>query len=166
MCVGNEELGAVEHVAIAVGLGGRGDAGGVEAGARLGQGERHDEVAGGDLGADFLLLRVAADGLDEAGGQHGADVGTGDERAAEFFEQHAEIEEVEAGAAEFLGGDEAHPALFGHAAPEVVGVAAVVLFHLAHELFGALVGEEVTSEVFQQFLFFGQAEIHAFLLPA
>ena len=56
------------------------------------------------------------------------------------------------------------PALVGHALPERVGVAALVLFHLTDELLGAFLLEEIPGEVLEHFLFFGKAEVHDALL--
>ena len=123
-------------------------------------------LAGCDGGAVLLLLRVAADRFDQAGSEHGVDERARHQRPAELLKQHAEVEEGEAFAAEVLGGHQAHPTLLGHAVPEVVGVAALVLFHIADELLGAFVGQEVTSEILEQFLLFGQSQVHGFLSVA
>ncbi len=56
--------------------------------------------------------------------------------------------------------DEALPALPGHALPELVGVAAVVFFHVADQLLGAFLLQEVTREVLEHFLLFGESEVH------
>jgi len=68
--LGHEELRAVDHPAVALGLGLHGDEGGVELGRRrLGEGQRHAQSTLGDLGKELLLLGLAAGREDRAAAQ-------------------------------------------------------------------------------------------------
>ena len=82
------------------------------------------------------------DGADAIGEE-----GAWDNAAPEFLDQHHEVEKAHADAAELLGHHEAHPALFGHLAPDFRQVAGIVFFHVAHVGLAALLLQEVTREV-------------------
>ena len=101
----------------------------------------------------FLLL---CPGLhDRYSAEHDCrDEGAGDERAAEFLEQHDQLADVHAGAVVVLRDDEAHPALLGHLLPQLRRVALLVVLHRAHQLLRALLLEEVAGEVLEHFLLF------------
>ena len=58
--VGDERLGAVDDVVVAVALRAGGDPGEIRAGARLGHRHRGDELAGGDPGQPALALLLVA----------------------------------------------------------------------------------------------------------
>jgi hypothetical protein len=59
--VGDEPLGSVEHVDVAVAPGGGAHRSAVRARLRLGEGEGGDRFAGGNAGQPLLLLRLVAE---------------------------------------------------------------------------------------------------------
>src|SRR6185369_2264213 len=67
--VGDEDLGAVDDVVVTVPLVGGGNRPGVAAGIRFGQQETADGVAGVQGRQPFLLLLLAAEGVDWAAAQ-------------------------------------------------------------------------------------------------
>ncbi len=86
-CVGDEALGAVDHVEITVAHGGGLQGSGVGAGVRLGQAEGAEEIASGQLGQILGSLLVCAVEQDPNGANAvvGADVGAERRgRAAQF----------------------------------------------------------------------------------
>ncbi|MNS87604.1 hypothetical protein D3C72_1215520 [compost metagenome] len=85
--VGDEALGAVDDVVVAIQLGARLQRGGVGAGVRLGQRERDDQLAAGDLRQVFLLLRLGAVHQDALR----ADANVGAEHRAERKRRMAEV---------------------------------------------------------------------------
>ena len=104
LAVGDEGLGAVEHVAVAGFLGRGAHALQVGAGAGLGHGDGADHFAGGELGQPALLLLLGAVmqdvGRDDAGMQRRAEGVEAGER--EFAVDHRLMREAAAGAAVFL----------------------------------------------------------------
>ena len=89
--VGDVALGAVEHVVIAGALGFGAHGGGVRARFRFGQRKRCDDLAAGDAGQPFLLLRVGAEHHQAlaADADIGAEGGAEGRRAAAELEHHA-----------------------------------------------------------------------------
>ena len=88
---GDEGLGAVEHVMIAVAHGARLQARGVRAGVRLGQAIAREMLHGAELRQELLALRVAAEGVDHPG-RHVVDRDIGGGRGAalrQFLEDDA-----------------------------------------------------------------------------
>ena len=64
---GDEGLGAVEHVSVAVAARARRKVGGVRAGVRLGQAVAGEMLHAAELGQEFLALGLAAEGVDHPG---------------------------------------------------------------------------------------------------
>ncbi len=160
VAVAHEELGAVEDVVVAVLLGGKLHALGVEAGRGLGEGQRPDLLAGGDARQVLLLLGVGAGLENRQGGDGRRDEGAGHQGAAELFDQDDQVHESEAGAAVRVRNGQALPALVGHLLPQVGRVALLVLFHVAHVLLGALLLQEVTREIAEHLLLFAESQVH------
>ena len=122
--VGDEGLGAVDHVLVAVALGRGADAGDVGAGARLGDPEQADQLAldGGDQIA--LLLILGAEQVDRRRGHVGVD-------------REAHVEAAAARVAHGVGADQR---------VEVVAALAAVLLRVA-EADVAELGQPVQDRV-------------------
>ena len=106
-----------------------------------------------------LRLLVGAAGEDEfARADSVRDERPGHECAAELFDEDAEVEEGEAGAALLLRDHQSLPAKVGHLLPERWAVALLVLFHGADVLFRAFLFEELAGRVLEKFLFFAEAK--------
>ena len=86
--------------------------------------------------------------------------GTRHQRAAGLLQQDRQVHEVAAGAAVLLGEGQAGPAQADHLPPQVVGVAALVLFHLAHQGQRAFLGQELAGAALQHLLDFGESQVH------
>ncbi len=150
-------------VAAVAGLGGGGlDAALVPLAVGLGEGEGGDRLAGGDAGEVLLLGGVVAGVQQGAGGQDdGGEVGGAQQRPAHLLEDHGELDEGEALAAELLGDDQALEAeLVGHLAPDGVVVALVGVHEAADLGLGRLALEELAGDAAELFLLLGEGEVH------
>ena len=160
--VGDEELGAIQGVLVAVLRRGELDARGLPGGRGLGLGVDPDFVAGGNLAEMRLLLGVGAKLEDRhAAEDDGVEEGRGGEVAAHLLDKHGEVEEAEAVAAVLLGEDHAHPTLAGHFLPEFGRIAEVVFLHGAHDLFRRFLGEKLPRRGLDHLLLFAKTEVHS-----
>ena len=129
--VGDEHLGAVEDVAVALAAREGADAFHVGAGIRLGDGDRGDDLAGDDAGHPFVLLRLAAGAEDVDRGHVGMNErGNGDARkgrAAELFGQHHGRERIHLRAAVARRIADAEKAQAAHAAQHLARHVALLL---------------------------------------
>ena len=153
-------LGALEHPAVAVGLGRRGRD--QRVGQRLDQRGRGHEAAGGQTGEERRLLLGGA----EAGDRHPRERerrqrGHGRGPAAHLLQHEAELEQAQPCAAVLLGHRDAEQPGVGHGGPEVAIEAEVVaLLEGAQGLGGRLVGEELGGGLGGRLLLVGQIEVH------
>ncbi len=129
--IGDVDLGAVQHVAVALAPGGGADALHIGAGVRLGHGDRDDLLARDDGGHELVALRLAAAigdmdrchvGVDER-----RDREAREGRAAELLGQHHGRHRVELGATIFGGVADAEEAELAHA-PEHLARHEALLF--------------------------------------
>ena len=160
--VGDEELGPVQGVLVAVPGRGELDAGGLPRGGGLGLGVDPDFVAVGDLLEVGVLLGVGAELEDrQAAEDDGVEEGRRGEVAAHLFDEYGEVEEAEAVAAVLLGEDHPHPALAGHFLPQLGRIAEVVFLHGPHDLFGRFLGEKLPRRGLDHLLLFAKTEVHS-----
>ena len=115
--VGDEALGAVQHIVIALQHGGGLLAGSVGTGVGLGQTEGADLAAGAQVGQILLLLLLSAVFIN--GGAAQRSMGGKDDRGGaadlcQLFHCHSVSQGVRAGAAVLLGEVDAHHAQLGH----------------------------------------------------
>ena len=161
MGVGHEQLDAVQHVAAAVPVRGEPDAVLVPAGGCFQQRQGELGPARGHAGQQRrLLLGAAARGYARrAQGDRGKER-TRQHGLTHFFQNDRQIDQRQAGTAVLLGDSQAGPAQLGHAVPDLVGVAAVVLHHLAHVRHRTFLAQEIRGRPAEEVLFFAEAEIH------
>src|SRR5690606_3190234 len=115
-----------------------------------------------NAGQHFRLLRR------RASKQHrlGEEVERGRERdgrqgAADFLDEHAELEPAEAKAAMLLRYGDAEPALFGDTFPERgVERLCIVVQHIAYDLLAGLLGQEFARLIAEHLLLVGEIEVH------
>jgi hypothetical protein len=129
--VGDEHLGAVEHIAVAVAARGGANALDVGAGARLGDADRDDLPAGDDIGHPAILQRRRA-GVEQ---MHRGHIGMNQHRdrharegrSTEFFGQYDRGQRVHLRAAILRGIADAEKAELAHAAQHLARHHAVLL---------------------------------------
>ena len=165
--VGDEDLGAVEDpvLPLLVQHGGGLLALGIGAGARLGQAERADPLAGAQLGQVILLLLLGAvliDGSAAQGGVGGDDNAGGAADLAHLLDGHDIGQNVRAGAAVLLGEIDAHHPQLRHLLDGFLGERLVLVHPLGQGL--DFIFGEVTVHLAEHFLLSGKVQIH--LLPS
>ena len=159
--VGDEDLVAIEHVIVAVALGGGAQGGGVGAGAGLGEPEAAEPLAGGEGLQEALLLIVVAEELDRVANQrivHRQDHAGRSANPADLLDDDGVRHHVHAGATPFLGHRDAGQAHLGRLGDHLDGedpLGIDVLGHRRDHLFGE------SSDLFaQQLLFFAELDLH------
>ncbi|MNM80956.1 hypothetical protein D3C81_929390 [compost metagenome] len=158
---GDEGLGAVQHVFVALTASAGAQARGVGAGVRFGQAVGGEQFAGDQAGQPLLLQRrIAERGEHPAGHVVDGDVGGGGDAAGgQLFEDQRRGQPRQAQPAVVLADVQAEVALFGGAADHVHRE--VVLAVPVRGVRRQLVGGEGAGAVHQQALFLGKVEIHA-----
>ena len=118
--VGDEHLGAVEHIAVAIPARGGPDALHIRARARLGDADRDDFLAGDDVRHEAVLqrLRTAVEQMHRrhVGMNQHRDGDAGKRRSAQLFGQHHRRQRIQIGAAIFRRITDAEKAEFAHPA--------------------------------------------------
>ena len=161
--VGDEDLGAVQDVVLALlvqhghGL----DAAGVGARAGLGQAEGAQPLAGAQLGQILLLLSLGAEVIDGVGaqaGMSGEDDAGGAADLAHLLNSHDIAEVGSALAAVLLGEINAHHAQLGHLLDGLGGETLFLVHFLSQRL--DLVLSEAAIHLLDEEFFFRQIKIH------
>ena len=153
--VGDEHLGAVEHPVVALTLRRGADARHVGAGARLGDADRRDQLAGDHLAQVLVLLRRAARVVQVRAGhvgvdQHGDDE-AGEGRLRQRLGEHQVGQRVGLRAAVRALVHQAEQAGLAHAAQHVARHEALLFPGRAVRL--DFLGDELRDLVAQQFVF-------------
>ena len=160
--VGDEQLDAVDDIAVPRGVGSGGHAPGLGSGRRFGERQSQARAAGADAGQDVVLLGGTAGVQHGEAAQHdGGKVGAGQQGAPHFLNQHRQVQERPAGAAVLLRERDARPAQAGHLPPEVVGEPPVVILHFPHQRKRGFLRQELPRRVFQHLLDFAQPHVHS-----
>ncbi len=162
MAVDHQQLAARQREAAAIGRGPQCDAIGTVLGALV-AGQRDHDLAGGDPGQPGGLLGRVAAAHQCRGGQHrGGQEGRGHQVAADGLHDGAGLHGAQAQAAMGLGHQHAREAHLGKAAPEVNGVTVRVAFVAQSAQLGytGVFGKEGLRAVAQHGLFFVQYESH------
>lgn len=159
--VGDEHLGAVDHPTTVPALGGGGDAGGVRAGAGLGETEGSDGLAPGQWGQPALLLLLRAVGQQRQGGDGRVRVPGGGDRlvgGAQFLHHGHVGHGVGARAAVLLGHQHAHQAEFTELGEDMRRE--LLVLRPLGRVRADLLGRELADHVLQVPRLLRQVEIH------
>ncbi len=159
--VGDEALGAVEDVVVALQHGGGLLAGGVGTGVGLGQAEGADLLAGQQVRQVLHLLLLGAvlkDGGAAQRGVGGDDNGGGAAHLGQLLHAHGVGQHIAAGAAVLLGEVDAHHAQLAHLLHGLHGEALFLVDFLGQRL--DLVLGELAVHLADHLLFFRQVKIH------
>ena len=162
--VGDEALGAVDDILVAIQHRGGLDVGGVGAGVGLGEGEAGDPALGG--AGQVLLLLLGGAVLDDAGDGHGVyahHLGGAGALAGQLGDHQGLLHHAKTGAAVLLGHADAHEAHLTQLLQNG-GLHTLIFIHLGGDGGQLFIGK-LLGQGLDHFLSFRQLKSHVFLPP-